>query len=250
MLSKLISEFKSRKIFYLMPLVLLSLFLVDIKYIILGIVIYFPMFRHFTLVYHEFQSHRYIIPKNSIIEAMGYFILAVWEMQPPDRKINFHQIHHDFFSDDEHDPTTAKLSKADNFWIYCLDISPHVPIPGFFNNPDAIQTSAYTWFNKYWERVLITVVISWLILLPFWTFLAFYCMPIFIWSIVYRSTDWNFHKKNYPDYPLTCLYLGTSAYHGRHHLDDSYSRETYYGKGFWRYLNIDYYITGLFFKAS
>ena len=245
---KIFNMIKTRKVLWLMPAALIALFIVDFQWIVLGTILYFPLFRWFTLTYHEYQVHKYICPKNNIVEFIGYFILAVWEWQSPIKKLVYHQIHHDFSEDPVNDPTAAKLRLTDSAVLYCFDMSPHANIPYYDATPAAVETRMYQWFNQNWSKVLIITVLGWLIFLPFWTFLAFYIWPMFIWNIIYRTTDLTFHKWELADKPWFCLYLGTSAYHGRHHLDDSYSRETYYGKGFWRYLNIDYYITGLLFK--
>jgi hypothetical protein len=244
---KIISKLRSRKVLYLMPLAILSAILVPVKLLLLGVVIYFVFFRLHTLMYHEFQVHKFIKPKNQLIELVGYFIIAAYEWQSPENKIKFHQLHHDNYKSLDADPTEAKLRLANNFFLYCLDLTPHAAIVSTEVSLDAIETSMYCWFNKYWEIVTFVTVGSWLVFLPFWSFLAFYSFPLFIWSIIYRTTDWTCHKINLPDYNLSCLYLGTSAYHGRHHNNDTYDRATYYGLGFWKYVNIDYWITAVFF---
>jgi hypothetical protein len=245
----IINFLKARKILWLMPGAILSIFLINFTWILIGIASYMILFRWFTLTYHEYQVHKFIKPNNVVVEAIGYFILAVWEWQSPAKKINFHELHHDYYQDNQLDPTIAKLNLTDNAILYCLDLTPHSDIPYADMPPIAIETQIYKWFNKHWVTVLTTTIVAWLLLLPFWTFMVFYWVPMFFWNIIYRTTDWTCHKICSADRPWACLYLGTSAYHGRHHNDNSYNKDTYYGIGFWKYLNIDFYITRLFFKT-
>lgn len=249
MLRKIINLIKARRVLWFTVPALVALALVDIKILLLGVAVYFPLFRLYTLMYHEYQVHQYIKPKHELVEWFGYFIMAVWEWSSPENKVKFHELHHKYFQDDDNDPTVAKLKRAPNPILYCLDLTPHVPIKFDTVEYTFSDTRSYRWFNQYWFEVMVVTLAAWLIFLPFWTFLAFYCFPVFVWQIIYRTTDVTFHHYYWPDVPLFCLYLGTSAYHGRHHLDDSYSRATYYGKGYWKYLNIDYYITGLMFNT-
>jgi len=84
---KLLNMIKARKVLWLMPTALIALFIVDFRWIVLATILYFPLFRWFTLTYHEYQVHKYICPKNNIVEFIGYFILAVWEWQSPIKKL-------------------------------------------------------------------------------------------------------------------------------------------------------------------
>ena len=244
---QLFYKIQSRKIAWLLPTAILSVLLIDWHWLALGVLLYFIGFRWHTLVYHEYQVHRYIKPKHWIVELIGYLHLAVVEWQSPKKKILYHQLHHENYLDLKDDPTTAKVKRASNMFLYFLDMTPHVAIPNFNKDPDAEQTALYTWFNNNHLRVLAVSVVAWLIVLPLWSFFAFYLFPMFVWGIVYRSTDWTNERLGLPDRPWAVLYLGTSAFHSRHHLDDSYNRSTYFGTGIYKYLNIDWYIVNAMF---
>ncbi len=244
---QLFYKIQSRKILWLLPTAILSVLLIDWHYLTMGVLLYFIGFRWHTLVYHEYQVHKYIKPKHWSIELIGYLHLAVFEWQSPRKKILYHQLHHENYLDLKDDPTTAKVKRAKNMFLYFLDMTPHAAIPNFDKEPDAVQTALYNWFNNNHLRVLVITVLAWLIVLPLWSFFAFYLFPMFVWGIVYRSTDWTNERLGLPDRHWAILYLGTSAFHSRHHLDDSYTRSTYFGTGIYKYLNIDWYIVNTMF---
>ena len=128
MLRKLINLIKARRVVWFFIPALLALLTVDAKFLLLGVVLYFPMFRLYTLMYHEYQVHSYIKPKNDLVEWFGCFIMSVWEWSSPENKVMFHELHHKYFQDDDNDPTVAKLKRAPNPILYCLDLTPHVAI--------------------------------------------------------------------------------------------------------------------------
>jgi len=248
MLEKIFNLLRSRKGLYLFPIGILSLFYVSWEWLFFGTWLYFVLLRWQTLVYHEYQVHKYLEPKNALVEIIGYFINAVWEWQSPWNKVKFHELHHQYYQDDEHDPTGAKLRLAKNYILYCLDLTPHAAIALFGTEPKVRETASYKWFNKYWAHVAIITIILWILILPFWTFIAFYLFPMAFMNPFLRSTDWHCHKINGDDRNWTCLYLGTGAWHKRHHEETGYDPKIFFGPGIWRYLNVDLYLVHLFFN--
>jgi len=247
MLEKMFAILRSRKGLYLLPFGILSLFFVSWEWLLFGTWVYMVLARWQVLIYHEYQVHKYLKPKNKLIEIFGWFINAVWEWQSPFNKVRFHELHHAHYQDDENDPTGAKLRLAKSYILYCLDCTPHANIPYIETSPAVIETAPYLWFNKYWAHIATATLLLWVLFLPFWTFVAFYVFPLSIYNILYRATDWHCHKINGDDRNWTCLYLGTGAWHKRHHNETGYDPKTFFGPGIWRYLNVDLYLVHLFF---
>ena len=252
--SNIFLECKARKQIWLVPLIIFSLITIEWKYLLLSFVLY-SFFRGIIFAtYHDYVIHRVIKPKNKIIEIIGWYIISVWEWTGPRPKVMYHCLHHMYDGDKELDPTEAKLSLTNSMAAWLFDLSPHAPIT-VYPEAEALmnrlnKTEVYLWFDKYWKHCLILTVICWLIFLPFWTFLAFLIWPNWSWTMIYKFTEWRFHKQEKPDNPWLAILLGCHAWHESHHLDrsDTTTYKIYYGSGIIKYLNTDWYVHKLLYK--
>ena len=136
------------------------------------------------------QSHSSIEPKSQFAQSE----------QAPFPHLH-HFLHHTFGDDPKKDPTQAKIDLTENALLYHFDLTPHASLENLPPMPDdeVDPTPMFNWFNKHWYKVFFATILIWLITLPFWTFLAFFIFPVWIWGIIYRYTDWWWHKLNNSD---------------------------------------------------
>jgi hypothetical protein len=252
---KLIHEIRARKIAFATPFVIYAFFVVDWIWLLSGFMFYWVAKSIFIATYHEYQVHKWIRPKYKFIELLGWLLTAIWEQQSPYNKCRFHFLHHTFGNDPKKDPTQAKVDLTENALLYHFDLTPHASLENLPPMPDdeVDPTPMFDWFNKHWYKVFFATILIWLITLPFWTFLAFFIFPVWIWGIIYRYTDWWWHKLNNPDPNWMVLLIGTHAWHNYHHKYSNYGtdkkvKEVYLGPKPWKYFNIDFYIQKLLYK--
>ena len=250
----LFDRLRARKVAWLTPFVVYAFLTIDIQWLLLGFLAYMIGKSIFIATFHEYVIHKWIRPKHKLIEILGWYLSAVWEWVGPKDKAIFHYLHHQFHRTDN-DPTHTKLALTDNWLLYHLDLTPHSTHESLPKIPfeEIDRTDVYEWFTKHWRPVVYATLILWLVLLPFWTFLAFLLWPIWIWTIAYRFIDWHYHKRQRSDPNWLVFLLGSHAWHNYHHAQSDYGKgkdikEVYYGPDPWKKFNIDYYIHKLLYK--
>jgi hypothetical protein len=249
-ITKLYNGFRSRFNFWLTLVILPVFFFVPWWWLAVGIIVNRIVESINIAMYHDYANHRLIKPKNKIIEALGWYIICAFNAQAPWNKIKYHWMHHEYY-ETEKDATWAKLQamKDKDWWKYLVDLGPHVAMPYILEADCPMPKSkVYDWFNTNWQIVFVTNIVLWLALGGWWVFVAWFVFPIWFWGCIFRWLNWGTHKLQKPDTNISVLLYGTQAWHHRHHDEYLTEYEPYYGEGFWRWLNIDWYSQKVFFK--
>lgn len=244
----LFNKFNSRRGFWLMFLVLPSFFFVPLWQFAVSFIIWRVIDSIYLGVYHEFHVHKLLRPRWFFIEFLGYWRIVSGDFQSPLSKITYHWKHHEFY-ETEKDPTQGKIDLASNPILFCLDMT----APGPYHHVDTSfvkvqDTKLYRFFQKYWAWICLSNIIFWITITSFWTFIAWFIFPMWIWMIIWKTVDWETHKLKMPDKNWLVLLYGSQCWHFYHHANDRIQTETYYGTGLWKWLNIDFYVQKLTFK--
>ena len=252
-LNFLANKFVARKTIYTLLLLLLFLLIepIDPLWLLGGIFFYYVLRPLQLATWHEYISHSQLRPRHKIIEILGLYVLAVWEMSGPKYKFFYHDLHHRYLHN-ELDPTHTKLVASTNFFQFCLDLQPSQVIHYDKANETLYQNDITRWFDRNHRKVWIISLATWLVLLPTWSFIVFYLMPVFFWNFVNRAGEYIWHHPDWqiPDNNWLVFLLSQNAWHQGHHAEDfrpESERVIFYGPGIWKWFNVDFYIRKLFF---
>ena len=252
--SGLYSKFLGRRTIYSLLLLVLCLWLNPVNpfLLVLGIVSYFIIKPLQLSTWHDYLSHKQVRPRSKIIEFLGLFILAVWELSGPKYKVLYHNLHHKFINTED-DPTYVRLLNSKNFLFFCLDLGKLKTINYNKAKPVEYDSRLQIWFDNNHKFVLLIITVLWLTFLPIWSWVAFWLMPVFFWNFVNRAGEYIWHHPNWqkPDLNFLVCIFSQNAWHNSHHSYDDMNLENIPindGPGFWKYLNWDFYIRLLFFK--
>ena len=243
-------KFRARRGLWLMFLILPSFFFVPLWQFVVSFFVWRISESIYLGIYHEFHVHKLLKPRWAIIEILGYWRLVSFDFQSPFDKILYHTKHHMFYETDR-DPTYSKMKLTPNIVLYCLDIS--APVPPASHNFDANlvsieDTKLYRFFQKYWAWICAANIIVLISLLPFWTFIAWFIFPLWMWTWIGLTIDWMTHKLQKEDKNWFVLFYGTQCWHRFHHKYVHTQTKPDYGPGIWKWLNIDFYVQSLTFK--
>lgn len=252
-INHLTNKFVARKTIYTLLLLVLCYLIdpVSIIWLIGGILFYYIIRPIQLATWHEYISHRQLMPRNKFIEILGLYILAVYEMSGPKYKFFYHDLHHRFLHTDL-DPTHSKLVASSSFVQFCLDLQPSCIIHYDKAQETQYQNNLTKWFDYNHKKVWLISVVIWLLIFPLWTFTVFYLMPVFFWNFVNRAGEYIWHHPDWqiPDNNWLVFILSQNAWHQSHHDEDykpDSERKLFYGPDIWKWFNIDFYIRKIFF---
>jgi hypothetical protein len=246
---KIFYRFKSRLNFWLALLVLPAFFFVPLWWFLASFIVYRLLDSIKMIVFHEYQTHKILKPKNVIIEIIGYYLICSADASPPFNKVKYHWTHHKFYNDVEKDPTLARCGLVKSLIEYCLDLGPAASHHSIDDSEiSIIPTPTYMFFQKYWLYVFTANIIIWVTLTSWWVFVSWFVFPVWIYGMLGRSVDYIAHGKGIKDKNYMVLLYGVHAFHNYHHENYLLETKPYYGNKFWQYLNTDFYIHKLFCK--
>lgn len=247
---KIYHGFRSRFNAWLTLLILPVFWFVPWWWLVVSVIVYRIFESLHIVMYHEYGNHRVLQPRNKLIEIIGWYTIAAFDAQSPYNKIKYHWTHHAYYETD-YDSTWKKLQVADkkDLWKYLLDLTPHAPhLAASESAIEILPSGAYNWFQKYWHQVFIANIIVWLLLGGWWIFIAWFVFPIWFWGAIFRLLNWKTHKLARDDENWTVLIYGNQAWHKKHHRDYLDEWDAYYGPGWWKWVNIDFYVQKLLCK--
>ena len=204
------------------------------------------------LIVHEYWQHQLYRSKNNFISVMLDIIghLFVPNMDRISMAAR-HQIHHRLWKT-EYDFTQKNLN---NGWIKHLLTLPslsNVPLVSKLMDKVAQTLDKNQLFIvNHRRKLILTFIIVFTALFGFEYLFYFYILPIviFYFYFIIGSEIIPHHPKTIneeKDYPWLLPIIHNLAYHKRHHTNPG---EIFFGGGYWKYLNLQYYYHRLFFKV-
>jgi hypothetical protein len=206
-----------------------------------------------SLIVHYDWSHKYLIPKNTffkfILDVFGY-LTALPGVSPRLFWKHVHQIHHRNWKDPEADYLQWELNH--NHWVrYLFTVNARNTQHSSNWSKDLPQEN--TFFEKYFNLIIVSIHLCLFLILGFKYY--FYFVLLQVWAFDRQMALVGeilphinkITKEDERDFPWLFLYYGESAYHVSHHR---YPLEFNLGKGWIKYLNIQYYFIKLFYNIN
>lgn len=233
------------KVWMLHLVVLSSLFLIDIKYVVYGLIVTFFYMPLSQLIHHEYVSHQYVQPKNKWIDLVCLFLLYFSDTAALD-KYAWHINHHVKWRDPAIDPVQQKMALTSKWrYLFGLTVPLDVDVPPRKNM--LLENNQWVkMFDAHVSKIFLTYIILMFIVLPLPWFFVFCIYPYWLIMMLFNLHDQLFHGKNKdPDSAWYLPIYGNAAWHIKHH--EEYKIE-YYGPGMWRWFNLSWYYRLLLFK--
>jgi hypothetical protein len=206
-----------------------------------------------SLIVHYDWSHSYLVPKNKvfkfILNIFGY-LTALPGTSPRLFWKHVHAIHHRNWKDPEKDYLQWELNH--NHWVrYLFTVSARNTQHG--SNWSNGLTREPTFFEQHFNLVIVTLHVFLFLLLGFKYY--FYFVLLQVWAFDRQMALVGeilphvnkLAREDERDLPWLFLYYGESAYHVSHHR---HPLEFNLGKGWLKYLNIQYYFVRLFYNIN
>ena len=237
------------KVWALHIFVLLSLLLVDIKYLGYALclhVFYMPLLQ---LITHDYISHEYIEPKNRWLDLV-FLLMFYTNERTVQGKRDFHVAHHRYWiNNPDKDPALQKMRNIP-IWRYVLALQQPV-------THDKIESVKNTllknnrWvvlFEPHYRKIYWAYTLIMFLVLPLPWFVALCIYLPWLLTVIPNFHDQVFHGTiQSKDHGWYLPLFSSQAWHLKHHED---YQTHYHGTKFWKWLNIAWYYHLLFFKPS
>lgn len=238
-------------------LTILSIILVPIQWLPVFVVTYVLGATLATL------GHNYVLHdtglrfRNNVLQFIGEVLIYLYspDVKPGGRE--FHNYHHRLWRTDQ-DPLVNEMKIAKFMYIFGLSTSKIQHLLSHdiqnFDKPSMGIKFITNKLSEYRWYILTAVSLIFILLFDYASWASYYLIPLWSIAVFYsRGLDYLFHgphtwknpEKTERDYPLMMPVMFSSAFHITHHY---YPNHIYFGSGLWRYLNLEYWLTQLFFN--
>ena len=237
-----------QKLYAVQLLTIIGLYIVPLHYALLSLLILFPVWQLVYIIMHDYISHQYIEPKNKIVQFLSLMFITILTGEALLDKKNYHMAHHTRWNT-EKDPTYSTL-KNHSLFVYLFDFyqTPLSPIEHTINKlPNNIEL----WINANATIIFYLGIVVSFIFMPLWLFFVLHVYLRFLLTLLGHLIDFYYHKipddDISKDIPFLTILLGGGAAHIYHH---KYFATADYGRGYWKYLNLGWYITKIGFNNT
>lgn len=213
-----------------------------------------------TITVHEGWSHGYILPKNRIVGAIIDYITYIFFNTSRLRWQFLHKHHHKFWKcKEDWDQFGVDHTPWFLYLVFLYRTAPPAEITKEFSKFDQYYTEnlqLLTVESRFLEKyyVPLNVITHLVILTIFGAETYFYFLFFQVWMLIrlfklFTEILPHSHKtlEDEADMPFLFILCGGIAYHTSHHRNKN---QIIFGKGWLKYINIQYYFTKLFFNIK
>lgn len=250
----------------LLSIIVYNIFFFNLTLLLVGMLVAYITHFLLQIIEHDYNNHRYIVPKISILEKFFKFLicLSIGDSNPLNFKAN--HLHHHYYWNTSKDFVTEMI-RLNEYGPYDFLFSREYESINSnyinlcriteigdkkFNNENRI----YRFLSQNQKLMLVLFCLLGFLLVNF-GFMINFCLMIIVWhAIAGKFPDAALYISNkQKDFPYLWPIMLRDAWHYSHHIkyqNKNFNKieDLFFGPPWLKYFNFEYYVMKIFFKIN